>query len=343
MVRRSGVGIEEVARWTNLCAAYWRASLGKRRQAEVRGFEMRWERELTRIALQLRAGRYRFSPLRMFEIRDPKRRVIHAPVFVDRVVHHALVAVVGPVLDRALVFDTYACRHGKGTHAAVLRAQHHARRHDWFAKIDVRDYFGSIDHATLLRLLKRRFKEPGMLGLFERVLASHSNSRDIERRGLPIGALTSQHFANYYLAGLDRFVLETLGVGGMVRYMDDLAWWGDDRRELSEQLALVREFAERELGLRIHRTQVQRAIAGMSFCGFRVLRSGLRLTRRRMKRYRRARRMWESAFELGCIDSPRLQSGYASALAITRGPGCGPSAGRGFRVSELRRHGAVEC
>jgi hypothetical protein len=112
---------------------------------------------------------------------------------------------VGPVLERALVDDCYACRLGKGSLAAVRRAQHHLQRFPWFVKTNIRAYFASIDHHRLGQLLGRRLKDPAVLALCKRILAQRPGPQG---RGLPIGALTSQHFANTYLDGFDRFLLE---------------------------------------------------------------------------------------------------------------------------------------
>ncbi len=159
-----------------------------------------------------------------------------------------MMAHMGPVLDRALVDDTFACRVGQGTLAAVLRAQKLLRRHPWFVKVDVRAFFASVDHAMLRAILSRRFKDRGLLSLCDRVLAT---TPDGAGRGLPIGALTSQHFANTYLDALDRHLLEGLRVRAMVRYMDDVLWWCDDRDEARRTLAEVREFLLRERALEV--------------------------------------------------------------------------------------------
>lgn len=225
-MQRSRVGLAAIADWHNLAAAFQRAARGKGERDEVRRFRADLNGELARLRESLLDGSVEVGQMRSFHTRDPKPRIIHAPRFRERVLHHAVMAHVGSVLDRALVDDTYACRAGKGALAAVLRAQHHLRRWPWYAQIDIRSYFASIDHAILLTLLERRFKDRGLLALLARIVESH---RAEPGRGLPIGALTSQHFANDYLAGLDRLLLEGCRVRGLVRYMDDLVWWGDGK------------------------------------------------------------------------------------------------------------------
>src|SRR5262249_20159457 len=151
--------------------------------------------------------------------------------------------------------------------AAVRRAQQHARRFPWYVKMDVRSYFASIDHDVLERRLRTRLKGEGVLGLIRRIVAAHE---DAPGKGLPIGSLTSQIFANDYLDPLDRFLLESCRVAGLVRYMDDFVFWmrtrgdavavrDDARAFLSERLLLVAK----------EPSQLNRSARGVTVCGFR--------------------------------------------------------------------------
>ena len=330
-MQRSRVGLAAIADWHNLAAAFQRAARGKGERDEVRLFRADLNGELARLREALLDGSVEVGRMRCFSIRDPKPRIIHAPCFRERVLHHALMAHVGPVMDRALVDDTYACRAGKGALAAVLRAQHHQRRWPWYAQIDIRSYFASIDHETLLALLGRRFKDRGLLALLARIVDAHHADPG---KGLPIGALTSQHFANYYLAGLDRLLLEGCRVRGLVRYMDDLVWWGDDKTAVSDALAQARAYAQERLRLAIKTpVQVGRSSSGLLFCGYRILPGRLLLSRRRKRRYAECRRDWENAYAAGRIDARALQAGFATALAITA-----HSDAVAWRREQLRRH-----
>lgn len=330
-MRRSRVGLAAIADWHNLAAAFWRAARGKGQREEVRRFRANLNGELARLRESLLDGSVEVGRMRSFHIRDPKHRTIHAPCFRERVLHHAVMAHVGPVLDRALVDDTYACRAGKGALAAASRAQHHLRRWPWYAQIDIRSYFASIDHAILLALLERRFKDQGLLALLARIVESH---RAEPGRGLPIGALTSQHFANHYLAGLDRLLLEGCRVRGLVRYMDDLVWWSDDKTAVRDALAQARAYAEDRLKLTVKTpVQIGRSHAGLLFCGYRVLPGRLLLSRRRKRRYAECRRHGENACAAGRIDARALQAGYAAALAITA-----RADAAAWRREQLRRH-----
>lgn len=314
MASRCLIRLEDVAALDNLAAAFWRAARGKRRRAEVRLFESRLDSELDALRREILELSVPVGRMSVFRIHDPKPRTIHAPCFRERVLHHALMALVGSVLERSLVDDTFACRPGKGTLAAVLRAQEHTRRHRVFAKLDVRAYFASIDHQVLRRLLRRRVKGGAVLALLDRVIDSHHTTPG---RGLPIGALTSQHFANLYLGSLDRLVLEQHRLS-LVRYMDDVVIWGESRVAVEAAVEAACVHARDHLGVTVKQERPPtRTAEGIPLCGFRVFADRLLLSRRRRRRYRQARRRWESAHALGLIDAQALQRGYASALAIT--------------------------
>ncbi len=334
-MKRSSVGLETVSDWHNLAAAFGRAAAGCGRNPAVECFRADLEPNLERLRRQLLGECVPVGEMTSFRIRDPKPRIIHAPCFRERVLHHALIAYVGPVLDRALVDDTFACRKGKGGLAAVQRCQHHLRRFPWYVQIDIRAYFASIDQRILLDLLRRKFKDGGLLRLLESIVSAH---RTGPGKGLPIGALTSQHFANFYLSGLDRWLLETARIRGLVRYMDDLVWWCDDRHQARETLRQAHDFVTGRLGLTIKRPErIGRSRDGLPFCGYRVMPGALLLSRRRKRRYIQRRRYWESSYSQGRIDALALQAGYAATVGITA-----HASATAWRSEQLRRQPLAE-
>lgn len=315
MPTRSPCHLAQIADVHTLAAAFHHAAKGKRHRPEVQSVAARLDHELAQLSLDILASRVPTGVWTAFEIHDPKRRQILAPCFRDRVLHHALMMYVAPVLERALVADTFACRPGKGTLAAEQRAQQHVRRFPWFVKVDVRAYFASIDHAILRGILHRRFKNPGLLALFDRILRQTPCGTE---RGLPIGALTSQHFANSYLDGLDRLLLQTQKVRGLVRYMDDMVWWCTSQAQARATLEAARAYLQRERKLELKPSALLgRSEQGLPFLGFRILPGALRLSLRRRRRYQAARKKWEAAFTDGELDERGLQAGYAAALGIT--------------------------
>jgi len=326
-MRRSRATLADVADLDNLSRAFWLAARGKRERPEVLAFAADLDRHLQGLARTILDGTVLVGDMRTFAVRDPKPRIIHAPCFRERVLHHALMTHVGPALDRGLIADTYACRLGKGSLAAVLRVQQHLRRHPWHLKLDVRAYFANVDHDVLRAALRRKLRDPGLLTLCDRIIAAHATSPG---KGLPIGALTSQHFANYYLAPLDRHIQEQ--APAMVRYMDDIIVACESSAHARALQRAIEAFAHDLLGLVLKPAQVQRSTRGVSFLGFRVLPWNLRLAPRRRRRYAAARRRLERSYLAGHLSAADLQARIDAALAITA-----HADALAWRLVELRR------
>lgn len=334
-MKRIAITLEEIATYDNLAHAAYLAARGKRLRPEVHEFFQDFDRQLDRLGQAIRSERMPCGRFRRFTIRDPKPRIIHAACFVDRILHHAIMRHAGPVLERALTPTTFACRQGMGNHAAVLQVQHHLRRFPWYVKIDIQHYFDCIDHACLYALLQRRFKGQAFLALLWRIIHGFAVTPG---KGLPIGALTSQYFANEYLAGLDRYLLETLAVNAHVRYMDDIIWWCDSRATARATLQQVHAYVTTERLLTVKpATQINRSDHGVSFCGYRITPGQLRLSRRRRRRYQQLRQHWEMAYHAELIDARTLQRAYDAVHAITL-----PASSRGWRQHTLQRHPAPD-
>jgi RNA-directed DNA polymerase len=335
MPRRSAVSIDDVCELGTLVTAFGQAARGKRHRDDVTAFAGALDQSLAALGDDIRSGVAPYGRWTELCVFDPKSRRILAPCFADRVLHHALMAHMGPVLERALVADPFACRVGKGTLAAVVRAQAHARRFPWWVKVDVRAFFASIDHDIMLAVLRRRFKDEALLGLCARILARTAVGAGT---GLPIGALTSQHFANAYLGALDRWLLERFGVRGMVRYVDDVVWFCDTRAAARASLLEAQALLMRERRLEFKPgVRVGRSDRGFGFLGFVVHPAALRLSLRRKRRYVATRRAAERAFASGRMNALALQRRYASALAITA-----HADALGFRAAEPRRRPEVD-
>lgn len=313
-MKRAGRLKEPILDRENLRLAFWRAARGKRTRRDAAAFGERLDENLADLARDLAEGTYRVGPVHQFTIHDPKERLITAPCFRDRVLHHALMNVCEPILDRWLIDDTYACPRGKGRIAAVERARHFARRHTYFLKLDIRRYFDSVSHAILRERLERRFKDRWLLDLFGTILAGHETAPG---RGLPIGSLTSQHFANFTLGWLDQFVKHTLRVRGYVRYMDDFVVWGDDRIWLREVRDRIRSFLAEELALELKaEPYLNRCRVGMDFLGNRVYPTHVTLNRRGRVRFRRAVPAIEGAHLAGLLDAAALQHRATALVAF---------------------------
>ena len=213
-MRRAGRLFEQIVARDNLRLAVHKALRGKRSKGDARAFVASLDSNLDALRAALERGDVVLGESHQFTIFDPKERLITAPCFRERVLHHAIMNVCEPVFERWLIDDTFAYRKGRGRLAALDRARRFAARHDSFLKLDVRKYFDSISHEILLARLERLFKDRRLLDLFRRIIARFATTPG---RGVPIGRLTSQHSANCYLGAFDRFVKEDLRVQGYVR------------------------------------------------------------------------------------------------------------------------------
>jgi hypothetical protein len=333
-MKRHGQLMAQIADGENLRLAFWKAAKGKRGKADCLAFRERLEDNLAALRAELLADAVSVGDYHYFKVHDPKERLICAAAFRERVLHHALMNVCEPVLERAAVFDSYACRKGKGRLRAVDRAEAYARRHRWFMKMDIRQYFASIHQATLRQLLGRKFKDPVLLGVFDRIIGSYHSTPG---RGLPIGNLTSQHFANYYLSPLDRYLKETLQRGAYVRYMDDFVVWGESGRELRTVCERVRAFLAAELKLALKdNTAINRTAFGMDFLGYRVFPGTVRLARRSKVRFARKFRRYEAAYVRGVWGELVLQQRMQALLAFVMLAETGA-----FRQHVLQRFGVA--
>ena len=306
-MKRQGHLFERVVAYPTLLAAAHRARRGKGNRLEVARFLFHLESNLLALQQELRSGAYRMRPYRAFEIREPKRRLICAAHFRDRVVHHGVCGVLDPIFEAGLISDTYACRRGKGTHAAVRRLQEFSRRWAYVLVSDVRRYFETLDHQVLKSLCRRKVKDKALLDLLDRII-DHPLPGGCPGKGVPIGTLTSQYFANRYLGELDHFVKERLRLPGYVRYMDDFAVFSEDKPRLHRTLASIRVFLREtlRLELREERTFVAPVSQGAPFLGFRVFPGLVRLDGRKLARLRRRVRRREADYRWGRIDENAL-------------------------------------
>jgi retron-type reverse transcriptase len=281
----------------NLYQAYRQAARGKRRTSAVASFEYNLEANLFELQEELKSQTYRPGAYYSFYIHDPKRRLISAAPFRDRVVHHALCNLIEPIFERTFIGDSYANRLGRGTHRALDRAQAFARAHAYVLQCDVKQFFPSVDLTILRDLLARKIADLQVMWLCEQILNSGAGVlRDeyemvyfpgddllaaLRPRGLPIGNLTSQFWANVYLNELDQFVKRELRCRAYLRYCDDFLLFSDSKRRLWAWKAAIRQrLAALRLTLHEASSTVYPTRAGIPFLGFRLYPDHRRLLRR---------------------------------------------------------------
>lgn len=227
-MKRVGCLIEKIADFDNLALAAYKAFRHKRKSSEIIDYQNHLYENLNNLRCQILSGEIRVGGYRQFTIFEPKERKICAAPLCQRILHHAIMNVCHPYFDNNQIFDSYASRPGKGVHKAVLRVKQFSRNNRYFVKLDFKKYFDSIDHAILKTLLNRIFKDPQLLLIFNIIIDSY----DMNGKGIPIGNLTSQYFANYYLSGLDHRMKEVIKIRCYVRYMDDVVIFGRTKEEI---------------------------------------------------------------------------------------------------------------
>ncbi len=284
-MKRHGNLWPQIVTFDNLLLAWRKARKGKRARTSVSDFALNLERELFALQDELKRQTWQPGAYQLFTIYERKPRQIAAAPFRDRVVHHALMNVVEPLLDKCFINDSYACRKGKGVHRAVDRYQQWSRRYAYALKLDVSRYFTSIDHEVLREMLVRRIKDRDVLWLFDQIIdhapeypfrAEYFAGDDLlnpltRRRGLPIGNLTSQFLANLYLDGLDHFIKHELKAKAYLRYVDDLFLLSNDKYELHQWLLCITQYLE-SIRLRLHPSKINlfRVNEGVDVLGYRV-------------------------------------------------------------------------
>ena len=318
-MKRVGGLYDQIWEWGNLRRAAQRAFRASRQSGEARRYMANLDFHLGHLQNALRGADVRLSPYREFVIHDPKERLISAPVYADRVLHHAIMGVCEPLFDRWSISDSYACRRGRGRLAALQRATAFAARFGWFFRGDIRKYFPSIPHAGLKGVIRRKFKEERMIGLFDRIIDSFGAR---EGRGLPIGSLCSQHLANLYLDPLDRWVKEGCRIRGYVRYMDDFVVLADTWDEVARFEEETGCFLSSQLGLTLKDgAHLNRAEHGFDFLGFRIFRGWRVLNRASRRRFILKMRHLDRCFATGCMGESEVQRRVMSVLAFAN-EGC---------------------
>lgn len=295
-MKRTGNLICQIADTDNLLLAFHKAIRGKRKNGEARAFQAHLEENVAYMREAILSGNVAVGKYEYFYIEDPKLRLICAASFRERVLHHAIMNVCHPCFERNLIDTTYATRPGKGIYKAIDRARMAVRKHPYMAKFDFRKYFDSIPHNILNEKLACLFKDKTLLRILSDIIGSYAKT---EGKGIPIGNLTSQYFANYYLSGMDHWIKETLRVPEYLRYMDDFLVFTDSRDEVEHYVAQIKRFVEENLYLTLKPVIVSTALEGIDFLGYRIYAHKIRLTQRSKQRFVRKSRLYGGLMERG--------------------------------------------
>ncbi|KKT13584.1 MAG: Reverse transcriptase (RNA-dependent DNA polymerase) [Candidatus Falkowbacteria bacterium GW2011_GWF2_43_32] len=284
---------EDIINLENLLEAWQEFLLGKRKRKDVQEFRTRLMDNILDLHHDLVYHKYEHGGYKAFKVYDPKTRNIHKATVRDRLLHHAIYRQLYPFFDRTFIFDSYSCRLDKGTHKAItrfnqlfLKVSKNNTRSCWVLKGDIRKFFASIDHKILINIIKGYIPDENIIWLLTKVIDSFNFETS---KGLPLGNLTSQLFANVYLNEFDQFVKHHIKTNFYIRYADDFVILSDSRDWLENKIPVIERFLGARLNLEIHPNKIfiKTINSGVDFLGwtsfskFRVLR---RSTKKRMFR-----------------------------------------------------------
>jgi len=330
--RRYDQLFEQIYAFSNLVGAAKKAQKGKKDRPAVVRFHFKLESEVFQLQDELRSQTYRPGKYRSFKIHDPKERMISAAPYRDRVVHHALCNVIEPLFERSFIYDSYANRKGKGTHKAIERFQHYARRSPYVLKCDIRKFFPSIDHAVLKQAIRKKIACAKTLWLIDLII-DNSNPQEphpvyfpgddlftphLRKKGLPIGNLTSQFWANVYMDGFDHYMKEKMRLP-YIRYVDDFVVFSKEKQRLHWAKVEIEEYLN-YLRLITHprKTQIHRVRDGVPFLGFRVYPFYRQVLKTKTRRYVRHLRKKIKLKDQGVLSPSQLESELNSWLGHIR-------------------------
>jgi len=328
-MKRYGNLWHQVIAFENIYLAAKKAQKGKRFNPCVLRFNFNGEEELLTLQRQLKHKTYQPGSYTTFEITTPKKRIISAAPYRDRVVHHALCNIIAPLLEESLIQHTYANRIGFGTHRALKKFTHELRRHEYILQCDIRKYFPSIDHEILKTLIRRKIKCPDTLWLMDKIIDNSNSQEPVEqhfpgdtlltplerRKGLPIGNLTSQTFANFYLHGFDHFVTEKLKLS-YLRYVDDFSLFSNHYQKLVDARNEITHYLD-QLRLKIHpvKSQLFETRHAATFVGFRVFKTYIRVRSENLRMGRRRLRYALKQYQQGHCSAHEIRQSLQSWLA----------------------------
>lgn len=299
---------------------------GKGSRTDVQEFEWKLEENTFALHRELESRTYTHSPYSAFFICDPKQRHIHKATVRDRILHHAVFSILNPIFEPSFISHSFSCRDGKGTHKAVdalekmlRKVSHNAHEPCFVLQCDIHKFFDSVDHNILLNILGKRIKDEDAMWLLKDIVGSFKSARFTPAtKGVPIGNLTSQLFANVYLNELDQFIKHTLRVQNYVRYTDDFAIVSNDPEYLRSLIQPIRAFLQERLCLDLHprKISMRRYRQGIDFLGY-VLLPHCRVVRTRTKqRMFRKLHLRAIAFKNGTGSKESVEQSLHSYLGV---------------------------
>ena len=285
---------KQLCSYENIFRAYEKARKHKTQKPYVIEFEKNLITNLFQLRTNLLFHAYAPQLLQTFVIRDPKTRKISKSAFPDRIVHHAIGNIIEERFEKRFIYDSYANRKGKGTLKAIERFDYFKRKISknytqitYVLKADIRHYFETVDHEVLFYLLKKKIGDKRLLGLIQKIVQNHKTAE--KWKGMPLGNLTSQFFANIYLHELDIFVKHTLKAKYYIRYVDDFVIFNNSRQKLEEYKERIDFFLRDELKLALHpdKSRILLLENGIEFLGMKIFQYHRRVKKKNLRKFRR--------------------------------------------------------
>lgn len=308
----------------NLFLAWSEFRSDKQSKLDVMKYEFCLEENIFDLHHKLKDYSYLHGSYQAFYIQDPKQRIIHKAKVEDRVLHHALFSILNPVFEPTFITHSYSCRIGKGTHKGVLALRNMLRKVSknntkpaYALKCDIQKFFASIEHIKLIEILEKRIKDKQTMALLRQIICSF-DSKSYNHRGLPIGNLTSQLFANVYMNEFDQFIKHKLGVKYYIRYTDDFVIVADTKEYLLELLPHISKFLDTELGLKLHphKVSIRKFRQGIDFLGYIVLPHHILLRTKTKRRIIRKLDQRVAEYKRGVITDETFNQSLQSYLGV---------------------------
>ncbi len=313
---------QSLCSFSELYYAYCRARKLRRQKRCVVRFEQSLEHNLGYLLHALSTKTYYHGMYREFIVCDSKKRLIRAAPFSDRIVHHVVCAHIEPLFEKRFIYDSYVCRKQKGTHRAIRRLKKFMygvsrgyTRRAYFLKLDISKYFQSIDHEILYVLLTRVIEDVDIRNLLRLIIdSSYDSNRGGRKKGIPIGNLTSQLFANIYLNELDHYAKEHLYCRYYIRYMDDIVICSEDKHQLHDIRDALQTFLTERLLLTIHphKVFISPITTGIPFLGYILFPHYIRLRTSTIKRCKRRIKKYVIQLQKNKITTQKIQTSRAS-------------------------------
>lgn len=312
-MKRENNLFEKVITFDNLHHSFYQVLKGKRDKIAANSIFLNLEKELFSLQYELENDSYKPGEYNTFWITEPKARMISAAPIRDRIVHHAIMNILEPVLEKKFIYHSYACRKGRGNHKALKQFVVWSRKSKFVLKMDIKKFFPTINHEIMKDVISSIIKDKRLIKLINLIIDNSNEQEPVteyfegdslftpyeKRKGLPIGNLTSQWFGNLYLNQMDHFIKEKLKMKMYLRYVDDFACFSDSKEELRDIRKEIVSFLENyRLKLNKGKSRTRQLKEGVEFLGFVILPTTMRVNAKNLKRMRiRLKKQHSSFFE----------------------------------------------